>query len=761
MNRAEIEARRVEQQSKIGRRPGIINERRNTRAPELRSAESMRTATRGDVGGAQALMAALNITQNIGGEIGSYIEGKHAEREKENITQGAFDQSIGAVDEERMAKSDGYRNAVTKGRTMTEFNAATREFDEQLRELIEGQDNPDLEVRRAEVLENMERFYQDFAQDPETGELKEFLGSPGAMRYLAESIQSSRPQFEQRAMTRIEERFNKEALSHLSNNLVDQALASGTFNLEEALSLVPGTVPDEAVRSTIVASIPNAVDALKEAGRFDEALGLYDAIIGQVPEQLTTNTPDAPVGIEQFDPGQSSAANSPAPTAPAAAPKPGGNGRVKFADLRDAVEFAESRGNPNAVSPVGAVGKMQTMPGTLRDPGYGVKPARDNSPEELTRVGNDYLKAMLREYDGDYVLALSAYNAGPGRANEWKALFAGKSLKEKIAAIPFKETRDYVGKILGRLGVVDGEKLEAGGAAQTPDDPVLSTPGFRLTKPSMDPVEAYEALGTPVPIAGLDKLNLSAEALGAMREQRDQLAVTIKREWNEKRREEQSFNASTMALGLFGQGRMPTSQDITEAIRSEAIDPQTGMTLFGLLRQNAGQAQAYNDRQEAKRDRAEAKAERDQSKAILGRYIGQLVRGEISGAEARSAVLKELPSISNPIVQTNVINGVMGIASDMEGLIQNSAPVRNAVKAMQSDGDNAAAAVATWGILGSRQAEVARAYESIIDDEMGSYLMEVRDGADPQEALKAAAAEVARRKALLRQQAKPAPTAAQ
>ena len=44
---------------------------------------------------------------------------------------------------------------------------------------------------------------------------------------------------------------------------------------------------------------------------------------------------------------------------------------------------------------------MQVLDGTNKDPGFGVKPAKDNSPEERARVGRDYLQALLKRYDGD------------------------------------------------------------------------------------------------------------------------------------------------------------------------------------------------------------------------------------------------------------------------------------------------------------------------------------------------------------------------
>lgn len=61
----------------------------------------------------------------------------------------------------------------------------------------------------------------------------------------------------------------------------------------------------------------------------------------------------------------------------------------------------------------GAQGVMQVMPTTNTDPGFGVIPAQNNSPQERARVGNDYLAAMVQRY-GDPAKAWAAYNTGPG-----------------------------------------------------------------------------------------------------------------------------------------------------------------------------------------------------------------------------------------------------------------------------------------------------------------------------------------------------------
>lgn len=115
-----------------------------------------------------------------------------------------------------------------------------------------------------------------------------------------------------------------------------------------------------------------------------------------------------------------------------------------FDKLANAVKMVESGGRADAVSPKGAVGPMQTMPGTLADPGYGVTPAKDNSPAEQERVGRDYLQAMLRKY-GNLEHALMAYNWGPGNVDKWLASGANPN------AVP-KETRDYVPKVMAQMG---------------------------------------------------------------------------------------------------------------------------------------------------------------------------------------------------------------------------------------------------------------------------------------------------------------------
>lgn len=102
--------------------------------------------------------------------------------------------------------------------------------------------------------------------------------------------------------------------------------------------------------------------------------------------------------------------------------------------LMEAVVWQESRWREDAVSPVGARGLAQLMPGTARYLGV-----NSDDPFQNLEGGARYLREQLDRFGGDLEKALAAYNAGPGRV-------------ERAGGIPaIRETRHYVAAIMGRL----------------------------------------------------------------------------------------------------------------------------------------------------------------------------------------------------------------------------------------------------------------------------------------------------------------------
>ena len=103
---------------------------------------------------------------------------------------------------------------------------------------------------------------------------------------------------------------------------------------------------------------------------------------------------------------------------------------------------SESSGNPNAVSPKGARGLMQVMPGTARDPGFGIRPSNGTQADDV-RVGREYLAKMRDRYNGDLTMMWSAYNAGPGRVDAAVQKYG----RDWLRYMP-EETQNYVAKNL-------------------------------------------------------------------------------------------------------------------------------------------------------------------------------------------------------------------------------------------------------------------------------------------------------------------------
>ncbi|GEO36718.1 lytic transglycosylase [Skermanella aerolata] len=118
----------------------------------------------------------------------------------------------------------------------------------------------------------------------------------------------------------------------------------------------------------------------------------------------------------------------------------------------------ESTFNENAVSPAGARGLMQLMPATAKQVAGQLGMQHTNSrltsdPTYNIALGSAYMRELIDRFNGSYVLAIAAYNAGPGRVREWLQTNGdpraeGVDVVDWIELIPIYETRNYVQRVM-------------------------------------------------------------------------------------------------------------------------------------------------------------------------------------------------------------------------------------------------------------------------------------------------------------------------
>lgn len=145
---------------------------------------------------------------------------------------------------------------------------------------------------------------------------------------------------------------------------------------------------------------------------------------------------------------------------------------------------AESQYKKDVISPVGALGLMQVMPGT------GVKianmigeaqfhPKKLLEPETGIKIGSRYLARLMKKFENSVPLVAASYNAGPHRVKSWLASFGDLEMDEFIEHIPFLETRNYVKRVVSNFQIYNGlygKKSDAVASLADPNQVKINEP---------------------------------------------------------------------------------------------------------------------------------------------------------------------------------------------------------------------------------------------------------------------------------------------
>lgn len=118
-----------------------------------------------------------------------------------------------------------------------------------------------------------------------------------------------------------------------------------------------------------------------------------------------------------------------------------------------AIIKAESNFKPNVKSKSNAIGLMQLLEDTAVEMSNSIDKEEVTeeslyNPETNIKLGTSYYAYLLKHYKGNNILALTAYNAGMGNVDNWIKNGIIKSDGSDIENIPYKETNNYVRKIL-------------------------------------------------------------------------------------------------------------------------------------------------------------------------------------------------------------------------------------------------------------------------------------------------------------------------
>ncbi len=117
-----------------------------------------------------------------------------------------------------------------------------------------------------------------------------------------------------------------------------------------------------------------------------------------------------------------------------------------------AVMRQESLFDPDARSAADARGLMQLLPATARRVTSMSRSEADsgdlNTPEVNIQIGTRYLRILLEQFGGQPLKAVAAYNAGESAVEKWQREFADLEPDEFVESITFRETRDYVKKVM-------------------------------------------------------------------------------------------------------------------------------------------------------------------------------------------------------------------------------------------------------------------------------------------------------------------------
>ena len=250
------------------RRNSIIPSRRDTEAPQRRAANDIRSGSRGDTGGADALMDMARQLSGTANALGNRQDALNNKKNIENTIQGGLDFQGGVVDPAKLTESLAYRAAVTTSQAEVTVSNWTTETKTGLQELMTNLSPFDLEGNEKTISDYIDAQKKKLIVD-EDGKTRDF-GSPEAAYKIINDL--GRKESELRAAA-LED--NQKNVENFAINSVGQALTTRLMNgepvdLETTIGALPPSIRGKG-RDVLFENARLAANQLEAQGEFARA----------------------------------------------------------------------------------------------------------------------------------------------------------------------------------------------------------------------------------------------------------------------------------------------------------------------------------------------------------------------------------------------------------------------------------------------------------------------------------------------------------
>lgn len=729
-------------------RSAILPNRPNTDTARRQVNATLGAARRGD-GGAAQLREIFGGVEDAAQSFAGYTGLRHEERVNEDNAQGLIDAATGEVDEAKLERSEVYRKAVLQQRTQREWLEASEGLDDKVKELLQGQDNPDPAVRESQVLALLEDHFKGFAID-EDGQLKDF-GSPEANRWLAENMARTRAAVASQANQEIENLLNQESVDNATLILRRGLVSGADLDFETSFEGLLPTVDRKVAKQAFIDTVIGAAADLNESDpvRAEKILRQLEGSLRnplKVPEPLVAGNlpltiqdrvtnPDGSVSTVRtisFETADGEVliptvinGNVVSSTEAIAHYEETGENFGTFKSAKEATAYAkwlhEEHEKTLESSPVKSIRSFQVSP-VSPIPQFEVSKggdfggARNHNGIDLRAAVGTPVKAPL---DGEVVASWSGGDGG----QQIRVRLSDGSIHgfAHLSARNFRKgdkvSRGEVIGLTGNSGKSTGPHLhytiEVGGKKIDPrtysgvgDGTVSDLPEGDPVDPSVanpqTPSETADAQLGELALPSKGTFSLSTAERNRVAEVRRTLRRQADVKFDRELTERQAENSFEFLDRLHGLGQYPTITEVQQARRNGDLSSQQTARLLGIIQSDQDRAISRSERTE-RRAEADLNESRGETASRLANGItARVISGKLSISDAHSEVLETVAGIDDPEIRSAVLAEVQRGVTDVRQSRERSAEAVAAVRQLEDKRREALKALVTAGLRRKR-----------------------------------------------------------